>query len=142
MSDTENKIVFGSSESHQLILKPSSPLSKTPSGDGVLMRVEGQAGEFNGTTIVPITLEMLKHTLQALSEFSENPREEFTLASEAREFWASMTGDGGDQIVAHCTLNDCDNRYTRLRFEVEFSKEQVLENIISIEQIIASITNS
>ena len=134
MSDTENKIVFGLSESHRLTLKPESPLSKTPSGDGILMGVEGRAAEFRGYTVVPITLEMLKHTLQALSKFSENPRGEFTLTSEAREFWASMTGDGGDQIVAHCTLNDCNKRYTRLRFEVTFSKKEIPQIIDGIKK--------
>ena len=136
MSEIENQIVFGTSESQQLILQPALPLLKTVSGKSILMQVEGRSGEFRGYTIVPISWEMLEHTLKALSEFSENPSGEFTLASEAREFWASMTGNGTGKIVAHGTLNDCHNRYTRLRFEVEFAKEQVLENIHNLKKII------
>jgi len=142
MFDPENKIVFGSKGNHQLILMPVSPVLKSPSGDSIMMRVEGRAGEFRGSTAVSISLDMLKHTLHALSEFSNNPRGEFTFASESREFWASMTGDGSGQIAAHCTLNDCDHRYTRFRFEVEFTRDQVLENIARIEQIFDTISNS
>jgi hypothetical protein len=140
MSEIENKIVFGTLESRQLILQLALPLSKTVTGKSILMQVEGLAGEFRGFAVVHVSLDMLEHTLKALSEFSENPRGEFTLASESREFWASMTGDGTGKIFAHCTLNDFDNRYTRLRFEVEFAKKQVLEHIHNLKKITKSIS--
>ena len=125
MSESDLKIIFGSSENYQLTLTPEAMYPNKPQTKSIMMRVEGRAGQFSGNTTVPLTLEMLEHTLKALAEFSENPVGEFTLASESREFWASMTGDGSDQIIAHCTLNDSNRRFTRLRFEVSISLKEI-----------------
>lgn len=142
MAESKYKIVFGSSERQRFILQPISPLSKSPPGDSVLMQVTVHTGDFSGNTKVPISVEMLKHTLQALSEFSENPSGEFTLYSESREFWASMTADSGEKIVAHCILNDCKNRYTRLRFEVIFSIKEIPHIADTIKKLLQSLAQN
>jgi hypothetical protein len=140
MHESDLKIIFGSSENYHLTLTPEAMQTNTPPAKSIMMRVEGQAGQFKGNTTVPMTLGMLEHTLIALEEFSGNPVGEFTLASESREFWASMTGDGSDQIIAHCTLNDCNRRFTRLRFEVSISLKELPQIRNKIEEILESFS--
>jgi hypothetical protein len=82
---------------------------------------------------------MLQQLYKALQNFTEQSKGEFTLYTESKDFWASITGDGSGQFTAHCILNDCDHKYTRLRFQVKFPEENLAPNIQAIEQLLSLI---
>jgi hypothetical protein len=132
------QIVFGNSTDHQLILVVEDAEKQNEPGEIHLVHILARAGSFGGSCKTRFSKFMLQQLQIALQNFSSNAKGEFTLYSENREFWASITGDGSGQFIAHCILNDCDHRYTRLRFQVKFTSDDLQPNIQVIDKLISS----
>jgi hypothetical protein len=138
---TDIKIIFGHSAAHQLILQANSTVEQEISADKLPLKIFARAGNFYGSCKTNFSVFMLQQLHKAMQNFIMEASGEFTLYSESREFWASITGNGSGNFIAHCTLNDCDHKFTRLRFQVEFPRENLQHNLLAIEQLLSSLNH-
>jgi len=140
MNTNHPEILLGSLEGPHLILRPLEMPQKNIDPEYCCpVEVTVTAGNFKGSSWVTIEVGLFQQLHQALYKFSVNPVGEFTFSSIAREFWASVRGNNSGKFEAYCVLDDNENKYTRLRFKVEFGKKELKQSMVAVGKLLSSL---